>query len=180
MNHAVEIWKTLQRACVDKKHPWRLVAFVTASPDGPQSRMVVLRAVQPLDNTMLVYTDSRSGKFADIALQPKVSLLFWNPRSNQQLRVWGSAYPLNDDILVNDHWARVPDYSKQEYASLSAPGTIRGSAQAGLDLASARNNFSVLEITATRMEHLILSREGHQRVLYEFIDQQWTPTELIP
>ena len=82
MNHAEEIWKTLVRATVDKKHPWRVVGFSTAGLKGPQVRSVILRAVNTDSHQLVFYTDRRSQKMADIAHDSRVALLFWNPRSN--------------------------------------------------------------------------------------------------
>jgi len=181
MNHAEEIWKTLVRATVDKKHPWRVVGFGTSGPDGPQVRSVILRGVKPAERQLLFFTDSRSQKMADIAHDARVALLFWNPRSNTQLRVCGNAAPEASELIVNGHWERVPDYARKDYATLSAPGTSLDSANSGLDLSAARRNFVVLNVVVQKIELLRLDREGHLRLaLAPFTNGEWIEKGLIP
>lgn len=181
MNHAEEIWKTLVRATVDKKHPWRVVGFSTSGPNGPQVRSVILRGVKPAERQLLFFTDSRSQKMADIAHDARVALLFWNPRSNTQLRVCGNAAPEASELIVNGHWERIPDYARNDYATLSAPGTALHTAVAGIELSAARDNFSVLKVTVEKMELLQLSRDGHVRVAFlRDTEGVWIESGLVP
>jgi pyridoxamine 5'-phosphate oxidase len=167
MNHAEEIWKTLVRATVDKKHPWRVVGFSTAGPQGPQVRSVILRAVNTGDHQLVFYTDRRSQKMIDIAHDPRVALLFWNPRSNTQLRVCGIAAAETSELIVNRLWERIPEYARKDYATLSAPGTPIESASCDYAIHCAKDNFSVLNVRATSLEFLQLDRSGHTRVRME-------------
>lgn len=181
MNHAFEIWQTLVRATVDKKHPWRVVALGTQGADGPNVRNVVLRAAQPDVNRLLIYTDRRSLKIQDLSVKPAAALLFWNPRSQSQLRVWAAAHPETDAALVDQTWSRIPEYARQDYATLSAPGEKLMGGKMEYDLASARHNFVVLNLTVQRMELLVLSREGHRRVGLQLNAQgQWEEQDLVP
>jgi pyridoxamine 5'-phosphate oxidase len=124
MNHAEEIWKTLVRATVDKKHAWRTVGFSTSGPQGPQVRSVILRSVNADQCQLVFFTDGRSQKIADIEHDPRVALLFWSPRSNTQLRVCGMATLEASEMIVNGFWDRIPEYARKDYASLSAPGSL--------------------------------------------------------
>lgn len=181
MNHAEDIWKTLLRATVDKKHPWRVVGFSTSGQHGPASRSVILRGVLAADRRLVFYTDRRSTKMTDIAHCTKVALLFWNPKSNTQLRVCGNAGSESSELIVNDLWLRIPDYARKDYATLSAPGHALDSAQSGYDLNAARSNFVVLNVDVVEMEWLSLSREGHQRMLFTLDDAgQWQSRALVP
>lgn len=181
MNHAVEIWQTLLRATVDKKHPWRVVSFCTAGADGPAVRSVILRGVDVEHKRLVFYTDSRSQKMTDLQHNAAVALLFWNPRSNEQLRLTGKAYCQTDDTVVNRHWERIPDYARKDYATLSAPGaTLNG--EVLHDFSKAREHFTVLEVRAEQMDWLKLDREGHQRAGYIWNVETgtWTETTLVP
>ena len=181
MNHAEEIWKTLVRATVDKKHPWRVVGFSTSGPKGPQVRSVILRAVNTGEHHLVFYTDRRSQKMTDIAHDPRVALLFWNPRSNTQLRVCGKASPEASELIVNSFWLRIPDYARKDYATLSAPGSVLQTSATGVALETARENFVVLNVTVECMEILRLDRAGHVRIAFELNDSnEWTPKELVP
>ena len=164
MNHAEEIWKTLVRATVDKKHPWRVVGFSTSGDQGPQVRSVILRGVSTTDHHLVFYTDVRSQKMADIAHDSRVALLFWNGKNNTQLRVCGIAKAESSEMIVNRLWERIPDYARKDYATLSAPGSVLESADLGHNFESARGNFVVLNIKVKTLELLQLNRDGHVRV----------------
>lgn len=181
MNHAEEIWKTLVRASVDKKHPWRVVGFGTTGHHGPQVRSVILRGVDTAEHSLVFYTDRRSQKMADIDHDPRVALLFWNPRSNVQLRVCGIAAPQASELIVNSLWERIPDYARKDYATLSAPGSAIDTSMPGLAFETARNNFVVLNVLVEHMEMLCLDRAGHVRRAWTRNSHSgWTQTDLIP
>lgn len=181
MNHAEEIWKTLVRATVDKKHPWRVVGFGTTGKQGPQLRSVILRGANPDQHQLVFYTDKRSQKISDIAHDPRVALLFWNARSNTQLRVCGIAAPQASELIVNGLWLRIPDYARKDYATLSAPGSVIDTSASGWALETARENFVVLNVTVEQMEILCLDRAGHVRIAYALNDEnEWSAKALIP
>lgn len=121
--HAETVWKTLVRASVDRKHPWRVTNFCTLSEQGPQARSVILREVNLQECELLFYTDSRSGKVRDLSHSASVSLLFWNPSSQEQLRVLGVAELVKEPALIEKHFSRLNGYALKDYASLSAPGS---------------------------------------------------------
>lgn len=185
--HAENVWKTLSRATADKKHPWRVVGLSTSGPDGINSRNIILRAVEFQHALLTFYTDLRSGKIADIAHNPQVSLLFWNPRSNEQLRAWGIASVVNDPSLLDMHWSRIPDYARKDYATLSAPGaeltelaesTVFDHASLSFD--TARQNFRLIQVQIWRMDYLKLDREGHQRFGFRQENGAWVFKALVP
>jgi len=181
MNHAEDIWKTLLRATVDKKHPWRVVGLSTAGFNGPASRSVILRGVLASDRRLVFYTDSRSSKMTDITHCPRVALLFWNPKANTQLRVCGKASVEASELIVNDLWQRIPDYAKKDYATLSAPGQALETAAIGHNLDLARTNFTVLNVDVLEMEWLSLNREGHQRTSFTLdASGRWQASALVP
>jgi pyridoxamine 5'-phosphate oxidase len=181
MNHAEEIWKTLVRATVDKKHPWRVVGFSTSGPTGPQVRSVILRGASTAERKLVFFTDSRSQKMADIAHDNRVALLFWNARNNTQLRVCGNAAPEASELTVNSHWDRIPEFARKDYATLSAPGTALHTAEGGVELSLARANFTVLNVLVEQMELLQLDRNGHIRVMLALNSAGgWMETGLVP
>lgn len=181
MNHAEELWKTLVRATVDKKHPWRVVGFGTAGKQGPQVRSVILRGANPDERQLVFYTDKRSQKISDIAHDPRVALLFWNARSNTQLRVCGIAAQQASELIVNSLWLRIPDYARNDYATLSAPGSEIKTSTPGVALETARENFVVLNVMVEHMEMLRLDRAGHVRMAWTHRgDSEWIQKELVP
>jgi pyridoxamine 5'-phosphate oxidase len=181
MNHAEEIWKTLVRATVDKKHPWRIAAFSTAGATGPQSRSVVLRGVNTAEHSLVFYTDRRSQKMTDLDHDSRVALLFWNPRSNTQLRVCGIAKPETSELIVNGFWDRIPEYARKDYATLSAPGDALVGDDLAYDFDMARANFVVLNVKVLNFELLELKREGHVRFRCDLDETgQWIHQNMVP
>lgn len=181
MNHADDIWKTLVRATVDKKHPWRVVGFATTGQDGPQVRSVILRGASESDRRLVFYTDRRSQKISDLAVDARVSLLFWNNRSNTQLRVRGVAVEEVNLDKANLLWERIPEYARKDYATLSAPGQPLESGNSGHDFAKARDNFVVLNVQVQSMELLVLQREGHLRIGFDLDEAgQWLAQHRVP
>ena len=195
--HAENLWKTLSRATADKKHPWRVVVLSTSGVDGATSRNIILRAVDVPQSLCTFYTDLRSGKIADVAHDPRVSLLFWNPRSNEQLRAWGVATVVNDSAVLDFHWNRIPDYARKDYATLSAPGAVltdepkfepkvdsafglNSLSLDSLSLDSARQNFRLVQVQIHRMDYLKLDREGHQRFGLSPANGAWVFKALVP
>lgn len=172
----------LVRASVDNKHPWRTPALCTQGVDGPNARHVVLRKVLPDAATLVFFTDHRSQKMQDLAQCDKVSLVFWNPKSNTQLRVWGTVRVEADVSQVDQYWARVPDHARRDYATLSAPGSVLNTdSDQAHDMSLAREYFTVLLVDVQRMDCLQLSREGHQRWAAERNRQGgWITQNLVP
>lgn len=181
MNHAEEIWKTLVRATVDKKHPWRVVGFSTAGQHGPQVRSVILRGADSAKQQLVFYTDRRSQKMADITYDSRIALLFWNARNNTQLRVCGNAAPEASELIVNSLWARIPEYARKDYATLSAPGSLHHGDELAFDWETARLNFVVLNVKVSTLELLELKRDGHKRVSWTADSSTgWVEQTLVP
>lgn len=110
----------LESACAAKDHPWRTPGLSTMGAQGPQSRHLVLRAVDPVRGVLRFYTDSRSAKISEIEFDQRVSVLFWNPQGNEQLRLWGTAGLVLDPGQLSAHWALVPAHARKEYSRLQA------------------------------------------------------------
>ena len=64
--------------------------FVSVSPEGfPSARMVLLKGFSPEGFSFYTNQDSRKGR--EIALNPKVALVFWWPELERQIRIEGLA-----------------------------------------------------------------------------------------
>ncbi|HEX4918005.1 MAG TPA: hypothetical protein VFV43_08935, partial [Limnobacter sp.] len=107
--------------------------------------------------------------------------LFWNPRSNTQLRVCGIAAPQTSELIVNSLWARIPEYARKDYATLSAPGDVLSGGTLVYDFDTARANFVVLNVKVLSLELLELKREGHLRIGFDLdSDGRWLARGLVP
>jgi pyridoxamine 5'-phosphate oxidase len=85
-------WQALAAAPTTRGHGFSLLALATVGTDGaPHARTVVLRAVDSAARQLLLYTDARSAKVAQLEHEPRVQLLAWCPRLRWQLRLSGAA-----------------------------------------------------------------------------------------
>lgn len=76
-------------------------AFIlsTSIDNLPQSRVVLLKEVE--EETFVFYTNYLSKKGTDIAMNPNVSMLFFYPNSQRQIRIHGAAHKLSRDKAIS-------------------------------------------------------------------------------
>ena len=145
---------TLVRAVHDRHHGWRVPVISTASAQGPQARCVILRGVLRNPLSLDFFTDRRSGKVAELAVDTRMQWTFWNPKAQEQLRVWTEVDLLLEGPVLEQAWSRVPAYAWRDYATATA-----GSDE--VDMGEARGNFAVGRAMVKGFEFLRLSRDGH-------------------
>ena len=162
------IWMELRRAALDRHHEWRTPALVTAGLDGtPDARTVVLRSADIASSCLRFFTDARSKKIAQLAAQPKATLLFWSTRLNWQLRMRVNITTLTNGPEVEAAWERAKQTAAAgDYTSALVPGQKR--------LTSVAAPASALQ-----KHHLaILYRDTHRIFMTSFITQIGLHSEL--
>lgn len=176
------IWQKLlhelQRGALDPKHPFRYLTVATAGNQFPQARTVVLRQFTA-DLEFLVYTDVRTSKVQELLEVPRVSLLFYHPKKQVQVRVKALATIHVADEHAQAHWKRVPDNRRSEYQSKLGPGTRVEAPSAGRESSSEHSFFSVLNFSPLSLEVLQLAKEGHLRIQYD-LASGWQGSWLVP
>ena len=177
-----QIWQNvlheLNRGALDPKHPFRFLTLATSGAQFPQVRTVVLRHMSPAME-FLVYTDVRTAKVRDLLETPRVSLLFYHPKKQVQVRVKAIATLHVEDALAQEHWKRVPEKRQSEYKSGLVPGTRIETPGLGWETQSESTHFSVLKFSPLSIEALQLAREGHLRMQFE-LAAGWQGTWLVP
>ena len=84
-------------------------------------------------------------------------------------------------MIVNSLWARIPEYARKDYATLSAPGDALTGGDLVYDLDRARANFVVLNVKVLSLELLELKREGHVRFRCDLDETgHWVHQNMIP
>ena len=156
------IWQNLSRALHDKHHPWRLMSVATVGQEGAHTRMVVLRDVirhtaSEQSGQLIFFTDQRSGKVSDIALNPKVECLFWDSRHQVQLRVKATVQWADSADVIQQYWSRVPRHMYRDYTDAN-----------DVELIHSRSNFLVGLLQVHSLDWLMLKREGHQHFLIQY------------
>lgn len=181
---AAHCWQMLVRATRDRKSDWRTPVLSTIGLDGaPRARVLVLRKVEPQPGLLWIHTDSRSAKVAELAAEPRAALTFWDARRSLQLRVEGEAQFLTDAARLAEAWARVPDASRRNYATVQPPGSVDdGSAAlpAVGPTGDGESNFAMGAIRADRLEWLWLGPDRHLRGESRRQADGWESRALIP
>lgn len=174
------LWRELSRAVHDKHHAWRTPVLATVSSAGDEvaadARTVVLREVDADTRQLIVYTDTRSPKVAQIATHPAATLLFWSPQKHWQLRVRAQVTQLADAAALAQRWQRVgASPAAGDYLSAQAPGAPLPENSSMPAKAGLAPHFGVLVATASHFDWLELARSGHRRAGFDLLSgrQSW-------
>lgn len=161
------IWHELTQATLHKAHGWRTPVLATLTDTGgvplADARTVVLRDSDPLQRTLLIYTDARSAKATQIHCQPLGTLVMWSIDLGWQLRCRVRLTLAQDGLVVTSRWARIKlSPAAQDYLSPLAPGTPLddGLPPAGLP---PRDSFAVITAQVDHIDWLELCADGHRR-----------------
>lgn len=170
----------LIRSNADYRHPFKLMTLATidASTGYPQVRTVVKRHIDSLFS-VLIYTDSRSPKMAQIKSNNLISAIWYHPKKKLQVRMDCIAHIVEEDSqLYQDHLLKVKQSkSVEDYTTSLAPGTEFS----GFEVEHRdKIHFSLIQLNPTRIEVLKLSSEAHQRASYINVNGQWKESILVP
>ncbi|MEN8928819.1 MAG: pyridoxamine 5'-phosphate oxidase family protein [Flavobacteriales bacterium] len=177
-----DILESLKRELINghvkRGHPFRYFTLGTSKSNAPQLRTVVLRKVKS-DFVILVYTDLRSQKIAEIKENNAVSALFYHPKKLIQIKIEGSAEIITDKDELKPFWGNISDKSKKDYTTNLAPGCIIKSPNK-VDYTNEVNHFCMLKIKPTYIEYLKLTRPNHIRIGYSKVDGEFKGEFLVP
>ena len=172
----------LMRSNVDRKHPFRFFYLGTMALDrqGPAVRTVVKRGIDA-DLKLLCYTDARSPKMQQIVANPKVSVLFYHPRKQLQIRMKGNAQIIDEELDLYKKHLNIVQQSRSitDYTTDEAPGNILGPGQMN-PLFSTTIHFALIRIKPLELDILQLNRDGHQRILCQCSERGWKIQAVIP
>lgn len=159
-------------------HPFRYFTLATVHDNAPRLRTVVLRKCLP-DFTIIIYTDLRSQKVADIQQNTRVSALFYHPKKLLQIKLEGKAEIITDATALKPYWQTVGENSKKDYTTSNAPGTLIKNPDQ-VDYNNAIAHFCVLKIECTNIEYLRLKRPNHIRALFTKNEEDFKGEFLVP
>ena len=174
-------WQMVGRGVQDRRSAFHTPVLATHSADGPQARVLVLRAFGVATRTLTFHTDTRSAKLPELALNNQVAVTFYDAARKVQLRLNGTASVHANNALSHQRWAAARPSSLRCYLG-AQPGTVSSVPTSGLpaqvegrepalhELAVAELNFAVLQINVQRMEWLHLHTRGQRRALFTWID----------
>ena len=185
LDHLAEhCWRRLAGAVEDRQHPWRTPVVGTRSGSGAALRTVVLRAANVERRELILHTDARSAKAAELTRAPWVSWLFWDSRDKEQLRCEGPASLHRNDSLAAAQWRDLPTTSRANYRQPDPPGTpVDGRATLpshGDTDDSAFARFLVVRCEVESLDWLRLDRSGHRRARLAWSTPRWQAAWVAP
>lgn len=118
-------WRQLRKAADDPAHPFRNVTLATLSPDGhPQARYLILRGADADARTLELHTDIRSTKWTELAANPQISVLAYDPEARVQIRLTGTATRHGPGTPAHDAaWASLSTWARKTYCG-GPPGLV--------------------------------------------------------
>jgi pyridoxamine 5'-phosphate oxidase len=169
------LWHELQAAPRDKQHPWRTPVLATTDGEVGDARTVILREADHARGTLLMYSDARAGKVAQVATHPHGTLVMWSPALGWQLRMRVHLRTIADGLELSSRWARLKlSPAASDYLSPQAPGDTLDNA---LGARGERAYFALLEARVLSIDWLELHAQGHRRARF---DNDATPRWLQP
>lgn len=171
------IWKNLDLATIQRRHPFHQPIFGTISDNAPDLRMVVLRRFWRKPPKLAFHSHIGSPKISQIQANPNVYWLFYHPEEKLQVRIKGTATIHTDDELQNEQWTATELFSRRCYIG-EAPTQITKTPTSGLpenlidreptkeESEEGRKNFVVISSTIDSIDCMELDVKGHRRSLF--------------
>lgn len=168
-------WALLAHGAQAADSPIHTPVLATVGLDGePDARTVLLHRADADQRRLYFNTDRRSLKYAEISQTARAMLVFFDPRSETQLRVRADIQMHYHDDLTERLWHDIPAAGRRLYAIVAAPGTPASGPTAGVPPATSDEggyeNFVVLEATPTHLDWLHFSPAGHRRAAFRWTE----------
>ena len=179
-------WALFREGVESATSPLRFPVLATATLEGVNARVLVLRRVDEAYRTLEFHTDKRSAKVQQIKNKPDVTWVFYDPARKLQLRVKSTAYISVDGRALDATWKALSIHTKRAYAQELVPGTAVKEIRNGAPCPHVENpevgkaNFAVVECRVREIEWLVLSRTGHQSALVQSTPDGWSSTWIMP
>ena len=165
------------RGVQDRRTAFHTPVLSTSSPDGPQARVLVLRAVDVPTRCLTFHTDTRSAKLPELAGDARVALTFYDAARKTQVRINGVVTVNVGNALSHQRWAAARPSSLRCFAGAQPggqsavptsglPARLEGREPELSELLDAELNFAVLTVKALRLEWLHLHSRGQRRAAF--------------
>ena len=185
-NHKLEeipsiVFSELRNGISRKKHPFKNVVLTTVNEKTPMSRWVVFRKLT-LENNLFIYTDSRSEKIKNLRKNSNCGILFYNNKQGLQIYFSTVSTIHQNTELTKKYWQGIVGKSSENYTTVNPPGSPINSIDKGhiTDKDLKDKLFSIIEFIPVNMKILQLSRDGHIRVNFVKINNEWEGSFIVP
>ena len=177
------VWRELGQAVRNKQHAWRVGVLATVDGAAADARSVVLRDLDESSRTLLIYTDARSPKAAQLVAHPAGTLVLWSEALAWQLRLRVMLSLETAGLDVSSRWARLKlTPAARDYLSPLPPGTLldavapavaRAVVHAVVPERQSRDHFAVLAAQVQSVDWLDLNAQGQRRALFSATGAAW-------
>jgi pyridoxamine 5'-phosphate oxidase len=189
-----DCWRRLGLGAADAASPFRFPVLAThgltqAGAPIPAARTVVLRAADPVRRELVFHTDRRAMKAAEIAVAPRVTLVFHDPVDQVQLRVVANASLHSGDARAESAWAACSPSSRRLYRARRGPGaTIDGPFDWDEGAASdgdgpeneGQENFAAILCEPLSLDWLELCDPTHRRAVFQWAGDRFMGRWVVP
>jgi len=166
-----EVWRELVQSVRERDHGWRRCVLATSGTEGADARLVVLREVDPETRELVIYTDTRSPKVAQLQRDRRATLVCWSAALGWQLRLRGEVEVACDGLQVTSRWATIRHRpAAQDYLSPLAPGSEW---VAGGKVDHPREHFGVMTLQVQSVDWLEVHALGHRRAMFDARGRRW-------
>lgn len=163
-------WRLLARGVRDRRLALHVPAIATIGLDGrPRLRHVVLRAAEAATRRLRFHTDRRSDKVAELARDPRLAIVAYDPGLKVQMRLEGVAHVHHGDAEARAAWDLSKRMSRVCYGVAPASGAAIPAGDAyrlpedDASIAAGFDSFCAVWCAIDRMEWLSLAFAGHRR-----------------
>ena len=175
-------WQMVGRGVHDRRSAFHTPVLATQSLQGPQARVLVLRASDVQTRTLTFHTDIRSAKILELQADRRVALTFYDAPRKTQLRMSGIVRVHTNDAVSQQRFNGSRTSSLRCFLG-SQPGAISpvptGGLPAGLEvrepewseLQGAEPQFAVLNVSVHQLEWLHLHTAGQRRAVFGWADE---------
>lgn len=169
------VWRELVACVRDKQHAWRTPVLATTDGELGDGRIVVLREAAPEQKRLLVYTDRRSAKAAQLSAHPLGTLVMWSPALGWQLRCRVALSLDTSGLAVTSRWAQIKlSPAAQDYLSPLPPGTtLDEPTPVPQPDPQALGHFAVVDAQVQAIDWLELHPDGQRRAIFEADGARW-------
>jgi pyridoxamine 5'-phosphate oxidase len=166
----------------------RYLQLATVRLDGrPANRTVVFRGFRPEGDRLVLISDDRSQKQAELRVQPWAEICWYFPKSREQFRISGQVEVVDrlsaDQSVRTQVWQGLSDNARGQFAWPN-PRANRANSEAFspqiVDIQQPLDSFCVLLLKPVEVDQLELRGEPQNRSLYRLEETGWELRSVNP
>lgn len=181
-----DVWQRIARGLDGKWPPWSLPTLATtATAGGPRARVLALRGADAAARTLTFHGDARSMKVSEIAADPRVCVVFWDPTDGIEARFTGEASLHCGDVVSEAAWARVSPLRRLAARSAEMPGAhlahpVRFDTLPMNPDHDGHANFAVIEVRVDCLDWLWVGADDMRRATFGWTGAAWAGAWTVP